>query len=361
MLRPNSNINNIRPGIHGGVDYSEIARYGIQPEAILDFSVNSNPFGPPPQINEALVNTPVHYYPDSESIELKQALAMKFNISPDDIIIGSGSTELIRLLALAFFNFESTVLIPQPTYGEYEIACDIASARIVKQLTNGKKQFRIEADETVNLIKKYQPNGLILCNPNNPTGQYLTEREIEFVLENMKDSLVVLDEAYIAFTENVWSSLDLLKKYRNLFILRSMTKDYALAGLRIGYGIASEQVISVLKKIRPPWNVTAVSQKAATIALQADEYIRDCSLKINEAKAYLFKELTALGYTPIPSQTNFFLVKTGNATKFRRILLERGILVRDCSSFGLPDYIRLAPLAIPECKKLIDAIKDMKS
>jgi histidinol-phosphate aminotransferase len=360
LLQPNPNIAHIPPNIHGGIDYREAADHGIPPESLLDFSVNCNPFGPPPQIFEALSGTSVDSYPDSESTELRQALAAKLNISPDNIIMGSGSTELIRLVALAYFSPARRVLIPQPTYGEYEIACHLVSAGIIKQPADEKKQFRIDIDETVELVKKHRPHGIFLCNPNNPTGQYLTETEIGYLLQNTEDCLVLLDEAYIAFTDEIWSSTELMKQYQNLFIFRSMTKDYALAGLRLGYGMASESVISVLNRIKPPWNVTVLSQKAGKTALQADEYIQECSLKIHEAKTYLFEELTSLGFKPVPSQSNFFLVKTGNVAEFRRILMEKGILVRDCTSFGLPDYIRLAPRTMPECQKLIDVIKEVK-
>jgi histidinol-phosphate aminotransferase len=360
LLQPNSNIKKISSAIHGGINYSEIANYGIKPESILDFSVNCNPFGPPPEVIEALSSTPVKYYPDSDSTELKQVLSKKLNITPDKVIIGSGSTELIRLVALAYLNQGHKVLIPQPTYGEYEVACQIVSADIVKQLTDEERHFRINIDETVELVKKYRPRGIFLCNPNNPTGQYITREAIEYLLQNSGDCLILLDEAYIAFTEEIWSSIELLSKYHNLFILRSMTKDYALAGLRLGYGIADKSIISTIKRIKPPWNITSISQKAGRIVLSEDDYIRECSIKINEAKAYLFKELSSLGYITIPSQSNFFLVKTGNASEFRRSLIKKGILVRDCTSFGLPDYIRVAPLTMTDCRKLIDVMKEVK-
>ena len=150
-----------------------------------------------------------------------------------------------------------------------------------------------------------------------------------------------------------------LTDHGNLVILRSMTKDYALAGLRLGYAIAADSIISVLKRVRPPWNVNALAQKAGIVALNSDKYLEKCNNKIQEAKRFLIKELERLGLSPLPSQTNFFLVKVGNATAFRQALLMKGILVRDCTSFGLPQYIRLAPRALPECQKLIKAIKEV--
>ena len=332
---------------------------GTPPESILDFSVNCNPFGPPPGIYEAMGSTSIEIYPDSESTALTQALSTKLDISIDNILAGSGSTELIRLITTAYFGPGDTVLISQPTYGEYEIASRIAGANILIQSALDRPGFHIDINETVDLIKKHQPKGIFLCNPNNPTGQYLSQENIEQIVSIAGERLVILDEAYIAFTENTWQSLDLLN-FENVIILRSMTKDYALAGLRLGYALANQPVISVLKKVRPPWNITSISQKAGLFALKADAYIEECGKKIQEAKAYLIKEFINAGLTPLPSRTNFFLVNVGNAAELRQALLKKGLLVRDCVSFGLPDYIRIAPRTIPECQKLVSAIIDLK-
>lgn len=357
MLQPKPAIYKLSPCTHGGIDYSELGRLNISPETILDFSVSCNPFGPPPGIREALGNTPIERYPDSEASELKQSLARKLDIAPDALIIGSGTTELIRLVTIAYFSPNDLALIPHHTYGEYEVACQLVDAQVLKQPMPKETNFQLHIGETIDLIQKHRPKGIFLCNPNNPTGQYLTKEEVNQIISYAQDSLVLLDEAYIAFTENAWSSLDLLN-HDNLLILRSMTKDYALAGLRLGYAIAAEPIVSALKRVRPPWNVSATAQEAGILALKADGYIKECGIKIQEAKNFLLEELTRLGLSPLPSSTNFFLVEVGNGAKFRQALLKRGILARDCASFGLPNYIRLAPRTMPECHRLIAAIKD---
>ena len=356
MLLPRPAINKISPCIHGGINHEELARFGIPPEAVLDFSVSCNPFGPPPGIKEALADTSIACYPDTEASELKQLLAQKLNTSQDRLIIGSGSTELIRLIATTYFAHDDLVLIPQPTYGEYETACQLADARVLKQPVLKKPVFQPDINEFTNLLQKHQPKAIFLCNPNNPTGQYMSKDKLTQIMSSIQDSLVILDEAYIAFTENAWTSLDLID-HNNLIILRSMTKDYALAGLRLGYAIANESIISQLRHVRPPWNVNAVAQKAGILALNADSYLKGCYNKIRKARNFLIKELGRLGLSPLPSQTNFFLVKVGNAAAFRQNLLKKGMLVRDCTSFGLPQYIRLAPRSLSECQKLIEAIK----
>lgn len=354
MLRPKSNIDKLVSATHGGINYLELEQLGISPADILDFSVSVNPFGPPPGTREALSQAAIDRYPDSEATELKQLLAERLNIALDNLIIGSGSTELIRLVATAYFGIDDLVIIAQPTYGEYEIACHLVGAGVLKppMLEN----LRLNIAGTVDLIRQHRPSGIFLCNPNNPTGQYLSQAEVKQILSAAKDCLVVLDEAYIAFAENTWSAVDLIDG-GNLVILRSMTKDYALAGLRLGYAVAAESIISVLKKIKPPWNVSSVAQAAGVFVLKADSYLDTCGLKIKDAKEFLVKELSHLGFAPLPSQANFFLVKVDDATKFRQTLLRQGILVRDCASFGLPDYIRLAPRSIADCLRLVTAIK----
>ncbi len=357
MLRPRPGIEKFKPATHGGINYAELAKLGMQPEDVLDFSVSTNPFGPPPGIREALCQVAVDRYPDSESAALKTILAKKLNVAPENLIVGSGSTELIRLMATAYFGPGDAIIIPQPTYSDYEIACYLAGAKVIKQPMPVEPDLRLDVTETVDLIRQHRPKGIFICNPNNPTGQYLSREEITEILNAAPDSLVVLDEAYIAFTDNAWESLKLINR-GNLAILRSMTKDYALAGLRIGYAVAAGPIISVLRRIKSPWNVSSVAQAAGIFALKADGYLDECRMKIKEAKEFLLEGLRGLGFSPLSSDANFFLVKVGGGEKFRQALLERGVIVRDCASFGLPDYIRLAPRTISECQKLLAAIKE---
>jgi len=332
---------------------------GLNPEQILDFSVCSNPFPPPPGLRKILSRAAIDRYPDSEATELRQRLSEKLGVAPDNILAGSGATELIRLVALAYFGRGDSVLILAPTYGEYEVACQMMGAKVFKQWARVEENFTLRVEETVNLIRKRCPKGVFICNPNNPTGQYLSREEVEAILDAGKNSLLILDEAYIAFTDGSWSSIDLLHR-DNIVIVRSMTKDYTLAGLRLGYAVANQEIIDRLHRVRPPWNVNVVAQKAGVVALRDDGYLERCEPKIKQAKQFLVDELGRLGFTVIPSKTNFFLVRVGDGKTFRSALLRHGILVRDCASFGLPEYIRIAPRTMPECQKLIATIQALK-
>lgn len=344
---------------HGGIDYAELEMLGLDSEEVLDFSANLNPFGPPPGVMKAMCEADIAHYPDSDGRHLRRVLAEKLGINTENILVGNGSTELIRLAAVAYFGKGDRVLIIEPTFGEYSVACQIAGASLVKQQLSQRNEFWLDADETAELIRRHCPKGVFVCNPNNPTGRYLSRADFERILSASEDSLVVLDEAYVSFVDGAWSSPEMIEG-GNLLILRSMTKDYAMAGLRLGYGLARAEIITTLRRLCPPWNVNTVAQEAGVIATNEEEHLKQCQAELREAKDYLVAELSCLGLPPLPSEANFFLVEVGNAPEFRRELLKRRVLVRDCSSFGLPQHIRIAPRSLPECQSLVAAIKELK-
>lgn len=359
FISPNPEIEGLENCYHGGPNWAELKSLGINPEEVIDFSVCSNPFPPPPGVAEVFRSVVIDRYPDSEAMEFRQCLAERLGVARDNILAGSGATELIRLIALAYFGRGDSVLILEPTFGEYELACRIVGAEVFKQWGRVEEDFRLNVEETVGLIRQRQPKGIFICNPNNPTGQYFSRQEIETVLDAGAGSLLVLDEAYVAFTEESWSSVDLLHR-DNIIIVCSMTKDCALAGLRLGYALASRDIIDVLHRVRPPWNVNAVAQKAGVAALKDADYLERCKQEIKRAKQFLVDGFHRAGFYVVPSRTNFFLVRVGDGNRLRAALLRHGMLVRDCASFGLPEYVRIAPRTMPECQKLIATIQTLK-
>ena len=358
-LRPRPEIENLKVCLHGGPNWAELGALGLSPEEVLDFSVSANPFPPPPGVKKILNTVAINRYPDSEATELRQCLSEKLEVAPNNILVGNGAVELIRLIALTYFRQGDTVLILEPTFGEYEVACQIVGAEVFKQWASAKRSFAPKIEETINPIRQHRPKGVFICNPNNPTGNYLSRQEVETILDNGENSLLILDEAFIAFVDKSWSSIDLVR-HGNVIIVRSMTKDYALTGLRLGYAIAHREIIDNLHRVRPPWNVNIMAQKAGIVALEDTDYLERCKQQIRQAKQFLIDELHRIGFTLVPSKANFFLVRVDNAKVFRAALLKQGILVRDCSSFGLPEYIRIAPRTMPECQKLITTIRSLK-
>ncbi len=357
-LRPKRAIAGLKNCVHGGINHAELKALGLDPNKILDFSVCTNPFMPPPGIKEKMSAIPVEQYPDSRATELRERLSERLGISPENILVGSGTTELIRLIALTYFRQGDAVLLLEPTYGEYEIACRLAGARPVKHRARERNNFTPKIEEVGGLIRQHHPRAAFICNPNNPTGKYLSRNDIEKVLDGMGDNLLILDEAYIDFVETTWNPFDLTER-DNVVVLRSMTKDYGLPGLRLGYMVARKEIIDSLRPALPPWNVNAIAQKVGVAVLEKDEYLRQSLQQVREAKRFLITELAGLGFKVLPSDANYFLVKAGNATERRRSLLKEGIMVRDCTSFGLPEYIRISPRTLPECQRFIEVIGKM--
>jgi histidinol-phosphate aminotransferase len=357
-LQPKKYLSKLRTCAHGGPVHDELKTLGAKPEEILDFSVSTNPFMPPPGLKERLTASPVERYPDSRCTALAERLAEKLRLPAENILVGSGTTELIRLISLAYFRPNDGVLILGPTYGEYEVAVRLAGARPVEFRAPEKDDFFPDIEKFIEVMRRYRPRAVFICNPNNPTGKYLPRAEMDRVVKASGDALLVLDEAYVAFVGKSRDSSDLIKR-DNVIILRSMTKDYGLPGLRLGYALASKEIIDCLRLVAPPWSVNAVAQEAGIAVLENDQYLRETLAKTRQIKRYLAGEFSRLGFTVMPSDAHYFLVKVGNAPECRRALLSYGIMVRDCSSFGLPEYIRISPRTLPECEKLVSAVKNL--
>jgi len=354
-LQPEPRIKNMPLCRHGGIDYAELADMGLNCDEISDFSVCTNPFLPSPRLEMILDGASIDRYPDSSSTEFRNKVGEKLGTDADSIIAGNGTTELIRLIAQAYFGNGDNVLILEPAYGEYEVACRIAGATVIKQRAGAESGFVPDTEKILALIKKNRPKGVFICNPNNPTGKYLSGREMREIIEAFEETLFIIDEAYINFVDNAWDSLDMVSR-GNVIILRSMTKDYALAGLRLGYAVASREIIQTLRSICPPWNVNIVAQKAGVAVLENNGALEQSRKEVTKVKRFLCEGFEKLGFSVVPSDANFFLVKVGDAAAFRAGLLQHGIMVRDGASFGLPEHIRIGPRPLPECRKLIDAV-----
>lgn len=358
-IRPNPHIERLEACYHGGPDYAEMEALGISPADVIDFSVGSNPFSCPPGVKEALDEAVIDRYPDSECGRLRTALSHKLGIPTDNIIVGSGSTETIRLIAQTYLGPEDAALIPRPTFGEYETAARMVGADIVEYWSREEDDFAFKAAAIAEMIKSKRPKAAFICNPNNPSGSYMSREEVEQIISASEDTLIVLDEAYGAFTEGRWSPIE-LGHSENLITLFSMTKDYCIPGLRLGYALASPEIIRNLSKVRPPWNVNDPAQRAGVAALEESAHIKKAESRIRQAKRFLTSELAAMGFRVLPSKTNFFMMEVGDAAAFRSALIKHGLVVRNCASFGLPGYARIAVLTMPQCRRLAETIAELK-
>ncbi|MBI4216199.1 MAG: histidinol-phosphate aminotransferase family protein [Chloroflexi bacterium] len=360
-LRPRPEVLRLKRAVHGGPDYAELAALGLRPEEVVDFSANTHPFGPPAGVAPALagLGRTIERYPDSEVGELRGRLGERLGVSPTRILCGNGSAELLWLAALAYLQPGAPVLILGPTFGEYRVVAAIAGAAAVEHRTWEEDGFVPDIAGALEAAQRLRPQALFLCNPNNPTGQHLGREAVAQLAAALPDALVVVDEAYASLMEHPPCSLGLLDR-GNVLLVRSLTKDYALAGLRLGYALGREDLIATLRQVQPPWSVNAAAQAAGLAALADAGYMEGVRRRLAEAKTYLLEGLTALGLVCQPSAAPFFLVKVGDAPTWRRQLLQRGMLVRDCSSFGLPQHIRLSPRSLEDCRRLLAALKEIR-
>jgi histidinol-phosphate aminotransferase len=345
--------------VHGGVSLAELNDLGLTREEVIDFSVNINPLGPPPGVAAALSRVDIAAYPDPESREIREVVSRLTGVAPGQIVIGNGSTELIHLLAHAYLRKGSRALILAPTFTEYEAAARRAGAGVVLQEAVEERYFIWDMSAACREVRHRQPGLVFLCHPNNPTGLYLEREAVESLAEAAGKGLLVLDEAYISFVYGAWESCQLLSR-GNVVVLRSMTKDYALTGLRLGYALCPADVAPALLASQPSWSVNAVAQAAGVAALADREHLRRGVSCVEESRGYLHLELKVLGYKVLPSVANFLLVKVSDAAALRKQLLSRGLCVRDCASFGLPEYIRIGMRTLPECQRLIAALREVK-
>lgn len=340
---------------HGAFDYDELEQLCLSPDEVIDFSVNSNPFGTPKSVFRAIADAPLDRYPDRECIALRRKLAVRHDVEMNQIVVGNGTAEILMLIAWAFMRRDDTVLIVKPTFSEYERSAQLAGANIITYFTDEADDFRPDITKLRYEIEQNQAKVVFLCNPNNPTGYHLDDTIIQSLVTDYPDTLFIIDEAYRNFV------LDRTQvkatTAQNLLRVYSLTKDYALAGLRLGYALGHVDTIHAISQLRPAWNVNGLAQAAGLAVLDEDTWLQDTISRLHSAKHDLVRGLSELGLGILPSKVHYFLVKVGAATNFRQHLLTHKIMVRDCTSFGLPDHIRIATRTTEDNMKLLNALK----
>ncbi|MGE3809598.1 MAG: histidinol-phosphate transaminase, partial [Gemmataceae bacterium] len=344
---------------HGGLDVSELRRLGIAPDQVVDFSVCLNPFGPAPGVAPAIARAAIDTYPDRDCRRLRAALAEHLCVVPTQVLVGNGSSELIALAALAYVRPGDRVLVLGPTYGEYARAARLMGGKVIACNASAGDDFKLGEGAVRQGLQETRPGLVFLCNPNNPTGTMLPVERIAGWAKQQPGCLFVVDEAYLSFAADAASACFLGRD--NILVLRSLTKDHALAGVRVGYAVGAEAVIDVLARVRTPWSVSTAAEAAGLAAVRDRAHLESCLRQLAQAKNELVDGLVKLGLAVLPSATHYFLVEVGNATEFRARLLPHGMLVRDCTSFGLPGHVRISTRRPEENQRLLDVLAGSKA
>lgn len=341
-----------------GKPIEELAReHGVQ--NAIKLASNENPLGPSPMavkaIEKALTN--LHRYPDGRGHDLVVKLSSRFNLSKDHFVLGNGSDDLIGMLTRALLQPGDEAIIPRPSFLMYDI-CVKSSGAIPVHVP-----LSFLAIDLSDILEKITPRTrmIFICNPNNPTGTVISRKSFENFLNALPDGiLVVIDEAYIEFVRDsdCMNGLEYINRKKPVVALRTFSKAYGLAGLRIGYGVMEPWLAGIIHRIRQPFNASLLAQAGALAALDDDDFLNKTIKLVHEGLDYLYAELDKIGIQYFPTQANFFLIDTRqNADKVFEKMLKAGVIVRSMTSYRYPTYIRVNVGLPEENIRLVDALK----
>lgn len=294
----------------------------------------------------------LNYYPDDSYSELKKEINNYVGYEPKNITVGNGSSELLDLCVKTFVDKDETILSLDPTFSMYSIYAQVFSAKYIG--AKAEEDFKLNVDSIIKDIKENDPKLVILCNPNNPTGSVLTKEEVRKIVKST-DALIALDEAYMEFGDE--SLIDEVMDYDNLLIVKTVSKAFSLAGIRMGYIVANEDIITSIEKVRAPYNLNSLSTYIATEALRQKERMFDYVKKIKEEREKIYKALVDLGVKAYPSGANFVFFKS-DIDDLQKKLVDKDVLIRKFSG-KLDGYYRVSVGTKEQNEKFLEAFKEV--
>ena len=345
-----------------GKPLEELEReYGVT--KAIKLASNENPFGPSPKAVEAITQklSQLHRYPDGSGYYLKNKLATLYGLEPENFVLGNGSNEIIDLLIRVLVRPGKEVLTSHPSFLVYQKmvqACGGKNTIVeLKNFTHDLVKMASLATDATSII--------FLDNPNNPTGSILDKKDFDSFLKDLPPKVIVaLDEAYMEFAENADTpkAVEYIGSDNRVVGLRTFSKAYGIAGLRVGYGIMCNSLASLLERVRQPFNVNILAQAAAEASIEDQDYLEQTLKNNEEGKIFLTNRLEEMGFKVFPSHTNFILVDTGiDAKQLCDALLPKGVIIRFMGSYGLDKFVRITIGTPEENKRCIDAIKETLS
>lgn len=354
---------------HGANLYDLSKKYGFSKDEFLDFSSNINPFGTSTLAKEYIINNinMVSVYPDPEYTSLKKSISSYCNCKEENMVLGSGATELISSFIKTIAPKKAVLL--SPAYSEYEKELKKNNCEIIKYFSKEYNDFKINTIEFIDFINEHKCDLIVICNPNNPTGFSFSKFEIEVILNNT-NAFVMVDETYVEFTNtNIYSSTPLVDKHDNLFVIRGTSKFFSTPGIRLGYGlIGNEDVKNKIQENLDLWNINIIASSMGEIMFTDKNYINNCINIILDERNYLYNSLCDFNQLKVyESNGNFILCKlkdkTMTANELREKLIPKKIIIRDCQSFdGLDEnFFRICVLKPEDNKYLIDSLKEILS
>jgi len=341
---------------HGGPHHEELERLGLRPEEVIDFSVSTNPYGPAPAVVEAIRRAPVAAYPDPSATLARRRLAEHLGVRASQLALGNGAADLLWSLARALVSPHTRVLIVEPTFGEFRAAAEAGGATMAEWRASLESAFQIDTAAIADRVRAACAQVVYLCAPNVPTGAGLPAGALAALAAALPAVEIVLDQSFLLLSHD-WQDLG-LPLPENVICVRSLTKEHAIPGVRVGYVLAAPARIERLERHRPAWSSSAPAQAAAIASCAETAFVAESRARLLQDRLRLCADLRALGLQPLPSTTNFFLLPVRDAPALRaRLLGNHRILVRDCTSFGLPSFIRLSARPAGDCQRLLTALR----
>lgn len=331
----------VKPYIPGKPIEETKSQFGLR--QVFKLASNENPLGPSPKAVRAIKKCLllVNRYPDAQGFYLKKRLGKYFGLTDKNFVLGNGSDELIDVLIKTFVEPDENIVTSDTTFLEYEIIAQVNERKVKKAPLS---YFKYDLAAILRLVDK-KTKLIFIANPNNPTGTYLNRGEVEAFLRALPGHvLVIFDEAYDAFIDvaDYPDSLNYVKQKKKVIILRTFSKAYGLAGLRLGYAIAQPELVSYMERIRQPFNVNSLAQAAGIAALDDKKFLQTTRRAVLEGKDFIYRKLSKMGLGYVPSVANFILIDTGmDGLSVFKDMLRFGVIVRDMNQYGLRNFIRL--------------------
>ncbi len=348
------------PVYQPGRPLEEVAReLGLPLENLIKLASNENPLGPSPKAVEAMKKTAAqaHLYPDGNAYYLRNALAQKLNVLPEQLIFGNGSNEIIEFVAHALLGPGTNIVVSEFCFAIYPLVAHLSGADCI---TVSAKNYGHDLAAMSKAITN-ETRILFVANPNNPTGTLAGKNEIIDLITHSPDHLlIVIDEAYFEFLDNPADLLPMIGQYPNLLLMRTFSKIYGLAGLRIGYGIGHAELIGSLNKVRQPFNLNFMAQSAALAALDDEDHLESTRRNNTSGIGFFTKQFAELGLETIPPHANFILVKVGDGSSVFECLQEEGIITRPMMGYGLPEWIRISIGTQKENMRCLEVIQNLR-
>lgn len=330
-----------QPVYEPGRPIEDVAReLGLDPAGIIKLASNENPFGPSPKAVAAaqIALAQSQLYPDGGCIELRRKLARSLGLKDEQVVVGNGSNEILELLGHVFLGAGDEVVMGVPAFVVYKLVTLLFGA---KPIEIPVRHFRHDLSAMAAAVTP-RTKIVFVASPNNPTGASNSAGELLAFARSLPDHVILaFDEAYAEYDAQAPDLRPLIAEGRNVVCLRTFSKIYGLASLRVGYGYASAELAGLLNRVRQPFNVNAIAQAAARAALDDRAFVERCILENRSGLARLSSGFRALGLEAVPSSANFILVKVGEGARCFEALQRRGIIVRPLQPYGLPEWIRI--------------------